>query len=176
MLTLILCPVFDRPLETVRQHPQRALQNPRGRWQRPDADVLQPRQRRLAPKNGWDVACRLPEKISPISPRSSLNLVSLLKAGVWRPGRGGGSSWLTAACTTLNTPQWVSLSLCVLLKPSGNLCWHTRKTEVSVILPLVIQRSNLFLNSFSSSRIKTPSGSFLWRICVSGSYKTQANR
>lgn len=41
-----------RPAETLRQHPQRAAQGPRGRRQRPHADVLQPRPRRLAPQNG----------------------------------------------------------------------------------------------------------------------------
>ena len=35
----------------------------------------------------------------------------LLKAGKLKPGRGGGSSWPTAVCTTLNTPRWASVCL-----------------------------------------------------------------
>ena len=38
------------PAEPLRQHQKRAFQNPRGRWQWSDAHVLQPWQRRLAPK------------------------------------------------------------------------------------------------------------------------------
>ncbi|KAG7254266.1 hypothetical protein CRUP_005592 [Coryphaenoides rupestris] len=36
--------------ETLRQHPQRAVQDPRGRRERPHAHLLQPRPRGLAPQ------------------------------------------------------------------------------------------------------------------------------
>lgn len=86
-------------------------------------------------------------------------LFSLLKVVELKPGRGGGSFWQTAACTTFNTPQWVSL--------------HQHDMSLNIInIPLVVESLNLSLRSDSSSRIKTQSGLFLWRTCVSGSYKT----
>lgn len=40
----------------------------------------------------------------------NLTFLSLWKVVVSKPGRGDGLFWQTVACTTLNTPQWVSVS------------------------------------------------------------------